>query len=172
MNTIILKIFGGILGMKFGWIIAIIAGIVLGLSLLKNIVSGSFSIAKFAGGFNIFAGGVQGKLIYYGVLIILAIGLYHQLTRATWNYNTDYKNNVTSNRDVYLDQRVGDTCTDKCILAVQPFGFTLLKVGCVNQCTASITQTTKTQEPTIAVPVTPIEDKTVKKTDKVKKGKK
>ena len=37
-----------ILGMKLGWLIAIGGGLVLIISLLKNIVTGSFNVAKFA----------------------------------------------------------------------------------------------------------------------------
>jgi len=138
-----------ILGLKFGWLLLIVGGIIMGGSIIKNIFTGSFSVAKFAGGFNIFAGGVQGKLIYYGLMIVLALGLYHQITRATYDYDTDYKNNIRNNRDVYLDQRVGETCTEKCALAIQPMGFTILKVACVKSCSASITQQTKVEIPKV-----------------------
>jgi hypothetical protein len=132
-----------LLGLKFGWILLLVFGVIMAGSIIRNILTGSFNAMKFIGGFNIFAGGVQGKLIYYGLLAILAFGLYHQLTRATFNYDTDYKNNIRGNQDVYLDQRVGDTCQDKCVVAVQPFGFTVFKLGCVKSCEASITQQTK-----------------------------
>jgi hypothetical protein len=154
--NIVLALIKFLLGLKFGWVIVIVLGVVIGGSLIRNIFTGSFSVGKFLGGFNIFTGSVQGKLIYYGLLAILAFGLYHQLTRATVDYNTDYRNNVHHNRDVYLDQRVGDTCTEKCAIAIQPFGFTILKVGCVKSCTISITQTTKVEP-------TPIVTKEIKK---------
>ena len=60
---IIMGLIKGILGMKFGWLLLIVVASVIGISLVKNIFSGSFNIAKFAGGFNIFTGSVQGKLI-------------------------------------------------------------------------------------------------------------
>lgn len=113
-----------ILGMKFGWIILIVVGILVVGSLLKNILTGSFSLGKFASGFNIFAGGVQGKLIYFGLLAILAFGLYHQLTKATTEYNTDYRNNIHHNDDVLVDQRVGES---GCAVNI---GWGLIKLGC------------------------------------------
>jgi hypothetical protein len=157
-TTILMSVIKWLLGMKFGIVILIVVGVIFLLSLIKNIISGSFSPTKFLGGFNIFTGSIQGKLIYWGVLAILAFGLYHQLTRPTWNYDTDYKNNIKQNRDVYLDQRVGDTCTEKCVLAMQPFGFTLLKVGCVKSCTASITQQTKVQSESLNITKIPTID--------------
>jgi len=151
-TTIVMSLIKGLLGMKFGGVILIAISVILGLSIIKNIFSGSFNVTKFVGGFNPFTGSVQGKLIYYAVFAILAFGLYHQLTRATTEFNTDYRNNIRGNRDVYLDQRVGDNCTEKCALAIQPFGFTILKVGCVKSCTASITQQTKVEKQTAPKP--------------------
>lgn len=157
----LLPIIKFILSLKFGWVIFIILGGIVGGSLIKNIISGSFSIGKLASGFNIFAGGVQGKLIYWGLLAILAFGLYSQLTRATFDtdYNTNYRNNVQQNRDVYLDQRVGDVCTEKCAIAIQPFGWTLLKVGCTQSCAPSITQRNKIENATTTVPIIEIPKK-------------
>jgi hypothetical protein len=116
MLNFILGLVKGIMGLKFGWIIVIVLGLIIGGSLIRNIFTGSFSVAKFLGGFNIFAGGIQGKLIYYGILALLAFGLYYQLTRATTNYDTDYKNNIHHNQSVAVDQRVGATCIPTKIL--------------------------------------------------------
>jgi hypothetical protein len=120
----ILGILKFILGMKFGWLLLIGGGLLIGGSIIKNIFTGSFSVGKFLGGFNLFAGGVQGKLIYYGILAILAFGLYYQLTRATTNYDTDYKNNVHHNQDVAIDQRVGAGCIPTKIL------WGVIQIGC------------------------------------------
>lgn len=128
---------------RIAGIVGIISFVVV---LIFNIIKGSFSISKFFGGFNVFTGSVQGKLIYYAVLLILGYGLFHQLTRATVDYNTDYKNNIKGNRDVYIDQRVGEACQEKCLVAVQPFGITILKVGCSQSCEASITQQNKSED--------------------------
>jgi hypothetical protein len=158
----LLPILKWILSLKFGWVILIVAGVLIGGSLIKNIISGSFSVGKLASGFNPFTGSVQGKLIYYGLILLLAFGLYHQLTRSTYDtdYNTNYRNNVNQNRDVYLDQRVGDVCQEKCAIAIQPFGWTLLKVGCTQSCAPSITQRTKVDNATITVPIIEIPKKT------------
>jgi len=144
--NIILTLLKGLLGMKFGWVILLVVGLLIGGSLIKNIITGSFSITKFASGFNFFAGGVQGKLIYYGFLAILAFGLYHQLTKATTEYNTDYRNNVHHNRDVAIDQRVGES---GCLIN---FGWGLFKLGCQQEpmqikAEEVIDQTTKNKTP-------------------------
>ena len=121
----ILMLLKGLLGTKFGWIIAIVVGIILGGSLIKNIVSGSFSVAKFASGFNPFTGGVQGKLIYYGIIIFACITVYNFVMRPTNSYDTDYKNQIQGNQDVIIDQRVGtNTGCDVSLL------FGLVKLGC------------------------------------------
>lgn len=127
--NIILGLLKGILSMKFGWIIAIVVGIVVGGSIIRNIFTGSFNVMKFASGFNIFAGGVQGKLIYYGLLAILAFGLYHQLTRATYDtdYTSNYKNNIVWNRDVNIDQKqIINNPEDNLMIGIKIFGF---KIG-------------------------------------------
>jgi len=124
MNAI-LMLLKGLLGMKFGWLIAIVVGVMLGGSLIKNIISGSFSIAKFAGGFNPFSGGVQGKLIYYCIIIFACITAYNFIMRPTNSYDTDYKNQIQGNQDVIIDQRVGtNTGCDVSLL------FGLVKLGC------------------------------------------
>ena len=124
MTNILLGLLKGILTMKFGWLIAIVAGVVIGGSIIKNILSGSFSVAKFAGGFNIFAGGVQGKLIYYGLIIFGCFVAYHFIMRPTNSYDTDYKNHIHNNQDVFIDQTVGTKGCD-----VDLF-FGLVKFGC------------------------------------------
>jgi hypothetical protein len=124
MINILLGLLKGLLAMKFGWLIAIVIGVIIAGSIIKNVINGSFSVAKLASGFNPFTGSVQGKLIYYGVLALLAFGLYHQLTRATTNYDTDYKNKIDHNQDVMIDQRVGAKGCD-----VDLF-YGLIKLGC------------------------------------------
>jgi hypothetical protein len=128
MINLLLGILKGLMGMKFGGLIAIMSGIVIGGSLIKNIFSGSFNVAKFAGGFNIFAGGVQGKLIYYGLIIFGCFVAYHFIMRPTYSYDTDYKNQIHHNQDVMIDQRVGtiEGCN------VNLF-FGLIKLGCKSQ---------------------------------------
>jgi hypothetical protein len=114
-----------LLGMKFGWLILIGGGIIVGGSLIRNIFTGSFSVGKFLGGFNILAGGVQGKLIYYGLIIFGCFVAYHFIMRPTTSYDTDYKNNIQHNQDVMIDQRVGtnNACN------VNLF-YGLIKLGC------------------------------------------
>lgn len=124
MNNLIIGIIKTILGMKFGWLLLLAIGIILGLSFIRNLMSGSFSVGKFFSGFNIFAGGVQGKLIYLAVLAILGYGLFHQLTKPTTEYNTDYRNNIHHNDGVVVDQRVGES---GCAVNI---GWGLIKLGC------------------------------------------
>jgi len=125
MNAILLLL-KGLLGTKFGWIIAIVVGVILGGSLVKNIVSGSFSIAKFASGFNPFSGGVQGKLIYYGLIFFACILVYNFVMRPTNSYDTDYRNQITGNQDVIIDQSVGAKCIPTKIL------WGLIQFGCTS----------------------------------------
>jgi len=113
-----------ILGMKVGWLIVSIAGLFIGGSIIKNIITGSFSVGKFFGGFNIFAGGVQGKLIYYGLIIFGCFVAYSFIMRPTYNYDTNYRNQIHHNRDIAVDQRVGATCIPTKIL------WGLIQIGC------------------------------------------
>jgi hypothetical protein len=126
--NILFTILKAILGMKFGWLIAIVAGVIIGGSLIRNILTGSFNVAKFAGGFNIFTGGVQGKLIYYGLIIFGCFTVYHFIMRPTNSYDTDYKNQIHHNQDVMIDQRVGtqEGCNVNLL-------FGLVKLGCKSQ---------------------------------------
>lgn len=144
MDNILFTVFKFILGLKFGWVIIIVVGSVFALSLVRNIIAGSFSVTKFASGFNPFTGSVQGKLIYYGILAILAFGLYHQLTRATeeTNYDTDYRNNIHHNADVIVDQRVGPGCTPTKIL------WGLIQFGCNSQAVSKNVVIDQRQAPT------------------------
>jgi hypothetical protein len=146
MINIILGILKTILGMKFGWLIAIIIGFIIGGSIIKNIFSGSFNVAKLVSGFNPFTGAIQGKLIWLAIWCFIFFTAFQFIMRPTYSYDTDYRNNIRNNRDIYLDQRVGDTCIEKCAIAIQPLGFTILKVGCVKSCEVSITQTTKVEK--------------------------
>jgi hypothetical protein len=128
MVNLLLGLLKGVLGMKFGWLIAIVAGIIIGGSLIKNILSGSFSVVKFASGFNPFAGGVQGKLIYYGIILTICFAVYHQITKDTYSYDTDYKNQIHHNQDVFVDQRVGTK--EGCDVNLL---FGLIKLGCKSE---------------------------------------
>jgi hypothetical protein len=123
-----------------------------------NIAKGTFSIAKFFGGFNIFAGGVQGKLIYFTIFAILAFGLYHQLTRSTLNYDTDYRNSIRNCDTVNVDQRV-QTPEKKYLFRLQILGLdahffevgaSATKVVVNNQ---KITTTPKVEKAITAIPV-------------------
>ena len=111
-----------IMGMQLGHLLLIGGGLIIGLSIIKNIFTGSFSVGKFLGGFNFFAGGPQGKLIYYGLIIFACFTVYHFVMRPT--YSTDYKNNIKGNQDIFIDQKVG---SDGCAFE---FGFGLIKLGC------------------------------------------
>jgi len=124
----IMPIIKFLLGLKFGWVILIAVGAILGISIVKNILSGSFNVAKFAGGFNIFTGSVQGKLIYYGLILFGCFVAYSFIMRPTTDYDTNYKNNIHHNQDVMIDQRVGNS--EGC--DVNLF-FGLIKFGCKQQ---------------------------------------
>ena len=117
-----------IMGMQLGHLLLIGGGFIIGLSIIKNIFTGSFSVGKFLGGFNFFAGGVQGKLIYYGLIIFACFTVYHFVMRSTYSYDTDYKNHIHHNADVFTDQRVGTQ--EGCAFE---FGFGLIKLGCKSQ---------------------------------------
>lgn len=117
-----LELIKTLLGMKLGVLLLIIFGGLIGLSFLKNLITGSFSIAKFAAGFNPFTGSVQGKLIYYALIAFACFTVYRFVMRDT--YSADYKNNIKGNQDVFIDQKVG---TNGC--AVNLF-FGLIKIGC------------------------------------------
>ncbi len=70
--------------------------------LVFNLIKGTFSISKFFGGFNIFAGAVQGKLIFYAIILAVAFGVYQKIIQPT--VRTDYKNNIKA-ETVYIDQK-------------------------------------------------------------------
>lgn len=135
-------------------------GLVLFLAvLLRNLKTGAFSPLKFISGFNLFLPGVQGKLIYIGVILIVAaillFGLYHQLTRATYdtNYKNNYKNNIHGNNAVTVDQRqIISQPEDTLMIGVKVLG---LKVGISAQ-----------SKP--AVPITVIDNTKVQKKAKKK----
>jgi hypothetical protein len=112
---ILLTLLKGILAMKLGWVILLAVGVIFGLSLIKNLISGSFSIGKLASGFNPF-GAVQGKLIWLAIWCFIFFTAYQFIMRPTTNYDTDYKNNIHDNQDVFTDQRVGATCIPTKIL--------------------------------------------------------
>ena len=124
MVNFLLGLLKGLLGMKFGWVIAIVIGIIIGGSIIRNIITGSFSVAKFASGFNPFIGSVQGKLIYYGLIIFGCFVAFNFIMRPTYSYDTDYKNQIHHNEDVLVDQRVGATCIPTKIL------WGVIQIGC------------------------------------------
>jgi len=113
-----------ILGMKLGHIILVIGGIVLAGSIIKNIFSGSFNIFKFASGFNPFLGGIQGKLIWLAIWCFIFFTAYQFIMRPTYSYNTDYRNHIRDNQDVFIDQKVGAGCIPTKIL------WGLIQFGC------------------------------------------
>ena len=83
--------------------IAGIVGVVIFVGVLVfNILKGTFSISKFFGGFNVFAGAVQGKLIFYAIIAAVAFGVYQKIIQPT--VRTDYKNNIKA-ETVYIDQK-------------------------------------------------------------------
>jgi hypothetical protein len=43
----------------------------------------TFNIKKFVSGFNILDGEKLGKIIFYGILIVVGLAIYHQITRPT-----------------------------------------------------------------------------------------
>jgi len=124
MDKLLMALIKGILGMKFGYLILIGIAIILGLSIIKNIFSGSFNVFKFASGFNPFLGGIQGKLIWLAIWCFIFFTAYQFIMRPTTSYNTDYKNNIKGNQDVLVDQRVGATCIPS------KFLWGLIQIGC------------------------------------------
>lgn len=132
----IMTIIKFILGMKFGWIIATVLGLLIGGSLIRNIITGSFSITKFASGFNPFTGSVQGKLIYYGLIIFGCFVVYNFVMRPTTDYDTNYKNQIHHNQDVFIDQKVGASCIPTKIL------WGLIQIGCKSEAMTKTVTTT------------------------------
>ena len=124
MLKIILALITFILKLKFGWIIAIVVGVIIGFSVIKNIISGSFSVAKLASGFNPFTGAIQGKLIWLAIWCFIFFTAYQFIMRPTTSYDTDYKNNIRGNQDVIIDQSVGVKCIPTRIL------WGLIQIGC------------------------------------------
>ena len=109
------------------WLIVIGILAFIGI-LVKNIITGEFNLTKFVGGFNIFSGPVQGKLIYYGVIFSIvaavSLGIYHKLTQTT--YAANYKNQIKAEQ-VVVDQKViYPTPEDNLFLGIKIFG---LKLG-------------------------------------------
>jgi hypothetical protein len=113
-----------VLGMKFGWVILLVLGIILLLSFVKNIISGNFSVGKLAAGFNPFTGAIQGKLIWMAIWAFIFFTAYQFIMRPTTSYDTDYKNQIHHNDDVIIDQRVGPGCEPTKIL------WGLIQIGC------------------------------------------
>ena len=124
MEKLLMALIKGILGMKFGWLIVIVVAVILGFSIIKNIFSGSFNVAKLASGFNPFTGAIQGKLIWLAIWCFIFFTVYNFIMRPTYSYDTDYKNQIHHNEDVLVDQRVGATCIPTKIL------WGLIQIGC------------------------------------------
>ena len=123
----IMTIIKFLLGLKFGWIILLGIGLLMGGSLIRNIFTGSFSVGKFASGFNLFAGGVQGKLIYYAIIGTLLLAVYGKIMQPTSDFDNTYKNNVHHNDDVVIDQRqIIESQEDSLLIGIKIFGF---KIG-------------------------------------------
>lgn len=112
MINIITTIIKVVVGFKGGIWILIGLGILFVFFLIKNIFNGSFSIAKFFGGFNVFSGSGQGKLIYYFVIFSIvaavALGIYHKFVQTTFTYDTSYKNDIHGNENVSISQNVNE----------------------------------------------------------------
>jgi hypothetical protein len=109
------------------WSIVIGVIILIG-TLVKNIITGGFSLTKFIGGFNIFAGPVQGKLIYYGVIfaVVAAVsfGLYHRITQET--FETNYKNQIKAEQVIVDQKTIYPVQDDALLIGIKIFG---LKLG-------------------------------------------
>ena len=108
------------------WILGGVGGlisVILGL----NIKSGAFSLTKFIGGFAFWKGAVIGKLLYWGIIAAVVLGVYHKITQPTYNYDTSYRNVIQGNTEVTIDQKqVIPTSEEAVFLGVKLFG---LKVG-------------------------------------------
>ena len=113
-----------ILNMKIWQLIATVGGLLIAGSLIKNIFTGSFNVSKFVNGFNPFLGGIQGKLIWLAVWCFIFFTAYQFIMRPTYNYDTNYRNQIHDNQDVAIDQRVGATCIPTKIL------WGLIQIGC------------------------------------------
>lgn len=124
MNNIFFGMIKMILGMKLGWVIISILGLLIGGSIIRNIFSGSFSVIKLVSGFNPFTGATQGKLIWLIIWCFIFFTVYQFIMRPTTSYDTDYKNQIHHNEDVLVDQRVGATCIPTKIL------WGLVQIGC------------------------------------------
>lgn len=129
LAKLVLGMIKNLLGMKLIWIIVIAVVVLIVIFLIKNIVKGSFDVAKFAGGFNVFSGQVQGKLIYYfiifSIVAAVALGIYAKFTDDT--YSNTYKNNISNNNEVYVDQRqIIESQEDTLMIGIKLFG---LKIG-------------------------------------------
>jgi len=113
-----------ILNMKIWQLIATVGGLLIAGSLIKNIFTGSFNVFKFVNGFNPFLGGIQGKLIWLAVWCFIFFTAYQFIMRPTYNYDTNYRNQIHDNQDVAIDQRIGATCIPTKIL------WGLIQIGC------------------------------------------
>jgi hypothetical protein len=68
-----------------------------------------FDIKKFFSGFNILDGEKLGKLIFYGVLIVAGLAIYHQITRPTTNIVGKTGSKITVNQNKSKNWGIGAT---------------------------------------------------------------
>jgi len=61
----------------------------------------NFSLLKFLSGFNIFNGAKLAKIIFYGILLALGIGIYHKLFIQP-TYKTNQTTTITQPENVYI----------------------------------------------------------------------
>jgi len=84
------------------------------------------SVGKFFNGFNIFNPEKLCKIFYVMLIASLCLGIYHFITRAT--YETTNKTTITKPQEVYVDNRsiIEQKDKEKAFLGLRIFG---LKLG-------------------------------------------
>lgn len=140
----LMNILKAIMGIKIGVGIWIGVGIFV-LLLLINIFKGTFSIAKFAGGFNVFGEGVMGKLMYYliigAIVAAIALGIYAKFVQPT--QETNYKNLIKNNENVAIDQRTINPVKEDLFCLFKIFGVKILSIEGGIKSETKITNKTK-----------------------------
>jgi hypothetical protein len=142
MLIIIPNLLKGLLGMKLGTILLMVAGAGGLLFILKTFVFGK------VGGVASWFIGWQGKLVYYFLVVslitALSLGLYHKITDAT--YENNYNNIVKRANQIIIDQRQILPPEDELIAGINIFGF---KFG--------LTHHSKATPPPLVIPPIPKE---------------
>lgn len=76
----------------------------------------TFDIKKFFSGFNILDGEKLGKIIFFGILLVVGLAVYHQITRPTTNIYAKPGSNLTVNQNKSKNWGIGGTIlSDKSI---------------------------------------------------------